>query len=96
MSKYCFQLHDAYVFRLRDAQLYQMQVSSWMVHMESSLSKGGTLVDDLNSRCVLFIKVTRESVSSIFQPITFIFSIMFSYISWGADKENLSNNPEPF
>lgn len=41
----------------RDAQLYQMQVSSWMVHMESALSKGGSLVDDLNSRCILFIKV---------------------------------------
>lgn len=41
----------------RDAQLYQMQVSSWMVHMESALTKGGSLVDDLNARCVLFIKV---------------------------------------
>lgn len=41
----------------RDAQLYQMQVSSWMVHMESALIKGGSLVDDLNARCVLFIKV---------------------------------------
>ena len=66
MSKYCFQIRDAFVFRLRDAQLYQMQVSSWMVHMESSLNKGGTLVDDLNTRCVLFIKVTCEPVSSIF------------------------------
>lgn len=26
--------------------------------MESSLSKGGSLVDDLNTRCVLFIKVS--------------------------------------
>ncbi|XP_078343242.1 WASH complex subunit 4-like [Oculina patagonica] len=41
---------------VRDSQLYQMQVSSWMVHMESALSKGGSLVDDLNARCVLFIK----------------------------------------
>ena len=34
-----------------------MQVSSWMVHMESTLSKEGSLVDDLNTRCILFIKV---------------------------------------
>ncbi|KAK2567753.1 WASH complex subunit 4 [Acropora cervicornis] len=41
---------------VREAQLYQMQVSSWMVHMESSFSKGGSLEHDLNARCVLFIK----------------------------------------
>ncbi|XP_068718075.1 WASH complex subunit 4-like [Montipora capricornis] len=41
---------------VRESQLYQMQVSSWMVHMESSLTKSGSLVDDLNYRCVLFIK----------------------------------------
>lgn len=38
-----------------------MQVSSWMVNMESSFSKGGSLVDDLNTRCVLFIKVTLNT-----------------------------------
>ncbi|XP_015749025.1 PREDICTED: WASH complex subunit 7-like isoform X2 [Acropora digitifera] len=41
---------------VREAQLYQLQVSSWMVHMESSFSKGGSLEHDLNARCVLFIK----------------------------------------
>ncbi|XP_044177343.1 WASH complex subunit 4-like isoform X1 [Acropora muricata] len=41
---------------VKEAQLYQMQVSSWMVHMESSFSKGGSLEHDLNARCVLFIK----------------------------------------
>ncbi|XP_074621303.1 WASH complex subunit 4-like isoform X2 [Acropora palmata] len=41
---------------VREAQLYQMQVSSWMVHMESSFSKGGSLEHDLNARCVLFVK----------------------------------------
>lgn len=39
-----------------------MQVSSWMVHMESALTKGGSLVDDLNARCVLFIKVCSVPV----------------------------------
>ncbi|KAK3730652.1 hypothetical protein QZH41_008272, partial [Actinostola sp. cb2023] len=40
----------------RDAQSYYMKVSSWMVHMESSLNKGGSLVDDLNTRCILFVQ----------------------------------------
>ncbi|XP_058950258.2 WASH complex subunit 4 [Pocillopora verrucosa] len=56
---------------VRDAQLYQMQVSSWMVHMESSLNKGGTLVDDLNTRCVLFIKgvLIAHTVSHLVRTI---------------------------
>lgn len=43
---------------IRDAQLYYMQVSSWMVQMESNLSKGGSLVDDINKRCSVFIQVS--------------------------------------
>ncbi|PFX13788.1 WASH complex subunit 7 [Stylophora pistillata] len=56
---------------VRDAQLYQMQVSSWMVHMESSLNKGGSLVDDLNTRCVLFIKgvLIAHTVSHLVRTI---------------------------
>ncbi|XP_020600408.1 WASH complex subunit 4-like, partial [Orbicella faveolata] len=55
----------------RDAQLYQMQVSSWMVHMESALTKGGSLVDDLNARCVLFIKgvLIAHTVSHLVRTI---------------------------
>jgi len=40
----------------RDAQMYYIQVCTWMVQMESSLSRGKTLLDDLNNRCVLFIQ----------------------------------------
>ncbi|XP_031573328.1 WASH complex subunit 4-like [Actinia tenebrosa] len=40
----------------RDAQSYYMKVSSWMVHMESSLAKGDSLVENLHTRCILFVQ----------------------------------------
>ncbi|XP_055882277.1 WASH complex subunit 4-like isoform X2 [Biomphalaria glabrata] len=39
----------------RDLQTYSTTVAAWMVRMESSLD-GGTLMEDLNNRCVLFIQ----------------------------------------
>ncbi|CAH1784090.1 unnamed protein product, partial [Owenia fusiformis] len=40
----------------RDAQIMYLQVSAWMVKMESNLSKASTLIEDLNNRCTLFIQ----------------------------------------
>ncbi|EDO43986.1 predicted protein, partial [Nematostella vectensis] len=40
----------------KDAQAYYIRISSWMVHMESALNKGGSLVEDLNTRCMLFVQ----------------------------------------
>ncbi|ESO99519.1 hypothetical protein LOTGIDRAFT_113446 [Lottia gigantea] len=40
----------------RDIQVYSTQVSAWMVKMESNLARGGTLMEDLNNRAVLFIQ----------------------------------------
>ena len=44
-------------FLPRDAKNFNLQVSSWMVLMESALSVGGTLTENLNGRCSLFLKV---------------------------------------
>ncbi|XP_070557659.1 WASH complex subunit 4-like isoform X2 [Ptychodera flava] len=41
---------------VRDVQQLHMLVSSWMVKIESNLSKGKTLVQELNNRCTLFIQ----------------------------------------
>ena len=43
---------------LREAKNFNLQVSSWMVLMESSLSKEEGLTENLNSRCSLFLKVS--------------------------------------
>ncbi|XP_067685139.1 WASH complex subunit 4-like isoform X2 [Haliotis asinina] len=40
----------------KDIQTYSTQVSAWMVKMESNLSRGATLMEDLNNRAVLFIQ----------------------------------------
>ncbi|XP_041350230.1 WASH complex subunit 4-like isoform X3 [Gigantopelta aegis] len=42
--------------RTRDVQTYSAQVTAWMVRMESNLSRGSTLMEDLNNRCLLFIQ----------------------------------------
>nr|XP_006817005.1 PREDICTED: WASH complex subunit 7-like [Saccoglossus kowalevskii] len=41
---------------VRDVQQLNMQVCSWMVQIESNLSKGNTLVQELHNRCLLFIQ----------------------------------------
>ncbi|XP_078001541.1 WASH complex subunit 4-like [Glandiceps talaboti] len=41
---------------VRDVQQLNMLVASWMVKIESNLSKGKTLVQELNNRCTLFIQ----------------------------------------
>ncbi|XP_056000960.1 WASH complex subunit 4-like isoform X5 [Ostrea edulis] len=40
----------------RDVQNFHTAVMAWMVEMESSMSKSNSLMEDLNSRCVLFIQ----------------------------------------
>lgn len=38
-------------------QALSTQVAAWMVRMESNLSRGNTLMEDLNNRCMLFLQV---------------------------------------
>ncbi|XP_069101114.1 WASH complex subunit 4-like isoform X2 [Argopecten irradians] len=40
----------------KDVQNFHTSVSAWMVEMESSMTRGKTLMEDLNNRCVLFIQ----------------------------------------
>lgn len=41
---------------IRDMQALSTQVAAWMVRMESNLSRGNTLMEDLNNRCMLFLQ----------------------------------------
>eukprot|EP00057_Strongylocentrotus_purpuratus_P007399 XP_011661873.1 PREDICTED: WASH complex subunit 7 [Strongylocentrotus purpuratus] len=40
---------------LKEVQVYYMQVCSWMVRMESSLTQANTVIEDLTHKCTLFI-----------------------------------------
>ena len=75
-----FKLTTSFVL-IRDAQLYYMQVSSWMVQMESSLAKGGSVVDDINKRCSLFIQV------SSYHLLYFVWNTKFSQGLWRDNRD---------
>ncbi|XP_071485715.1 WASH complex subunit 4-like [Diadema antillarum] len=40
---------------LKEVQVYYMQVCSWMIRMESSLTQANTVIEDLTHKCTLFI-----------------------------------------
>ncbi|XP_059151833.1 WASH complex subunit 4-like isoform X4 [Physella acuta] len=40
----------------RDVQTLSTSVAAWMVRMETTFEKGGTLMEDLNNRCIVFIQ----------------------------------------
>jgi len=47
----------------KDVQAVHVQVSAWMVRMESNLSRGSTLLEDMNNKCALFIQGLLYSYS---------------------------------
>lgn len=55
-----------WLFLLRDVQSYYVFVTSWMMKMESILSKehkSDKLAEDLNSRCNVFVQVRTHSIA---------------------------------
>ena len=42
----------------KEAQTYYMQVSSWLIEMESAATKTNSLMDSLNKRAMMFIQVS--------------------------------------
>ena len=68
----------------REAQNMHITVCAWMVKMESNLSRGGTLIEDLNHRCVLFIQVCTyqgsQLITGCVECINDVFNIKRFYI----------------
>jgi hypothetical protein len=55
---------NLFLVAVREAKNFNLQVSSWMVLMESCFSKEESLTENLNARCSLFLKV---GLFSLFQ-----------------------------
>ena len=49
----------------REAKNMNLQVSAWMVLMESSLNSGESLTENLNKRCSLFLKVGHRTITLV-------------------------------
>jgi len=47
----------------KEAQMYYLQVSAWMVEMESACAKGTSLMDNLNNKAILFIQGIKYACS---------------------------------
>ncbi|XP_072038890.1 WASH complex subunit 4-like [Amphiura filiformis] len=56
---------------IKDVQVYYMQVSSWMIRMESSLTQANTVIEDLTAKCTLFIHglIFAYNISNLIRTI---------------------------
>lgn len=82
----CFRSEMFHLSLFRDVQSYYVFVTSWMMKMESLLSKehrSDKLAEDLNSRCNVFLQVGQKIYLQRFGcfPIIFFYFNLMGFFS---------------